>query len=393
MKSHTPALYRALTAPVFSVLLALACAPAAPSPTAALARPAEAEKPAVPAPRAEASPTAAQPAAAPATQAAFDERAVADFYAGKTIRIVVGTGSGGLYDVAARLVSRYIPKYIPGSPTVIVDNKVGAGGLIAHNAVYNTEPKDGTIVLNAPPLVLLAVMGADGVSFDPAKMIWLGSGDRSFTVCIARSDLGIKTIQDLVTSGKQLSIGSLGPGNSTNDVALILNAALGTNFKVVSGYDTLAKVRLVAQSMEVDGYCPVFSGASSLDRGVLEGDNPFARIIVHTSNKPEDHPLLKGAPQAESVAKTEEAKTMIRAVDGQNRMTLPFALAPGVPPDRVAALRKALAQTLADPGFRADADQAKIPINPNSAEEVEKVVQELTSLSPEVVAKLKAALK
>ena len=387
-------------------LILLACAPPqVGSPTAAPAKPAEAARPAEPAPRAEPSPAGpAQPAAPgavtpaaaagkPTAQpAAFDERAVADFYRDKFVRIVVGTGAGGLYDVAARLVARQLGKYIPGNPTVVVENRTGAGGLIAYNAIYNTEPKDGTAILSAPPLILHAIMGAEGVAFDPGKLAWLGSADRSFTVCIVRSDLGVKTLQDLMNS-RQLALGSLGPGNPTNDVPLVLNAALGTNFKMVAGYETLQKVRLVIQSGEVDGFCPVFSGASSLDRNILEGDNPFARIIGHTSDKTEEHPLLKGAPQAESLAKTEEARLMIRAVDAQNRMTLPYAVPPGIPADRLAALRQALAATLADPQFLADAEQARLPINPNSAEEVEQVVRQLTSVPPEVVAKLKAVLQ
>jgi tripartite-type tricarboxylate transporter receptor subunit TctC len=317
---------------------------------------------------------------------------VADFYRGKTVRILVGTGAGGLYDVAARSVSRYIGKYIPGNPTVIVENKTGAGGMIAYNAVYNTEAKDGTVLMTSPPLVLAAALGAEGVSFDPGKMIWLGSGDRSFTTCIVRSDLGLKTAQDLI-NGPQLAVGSLGPGNTTNDVPQVLNAALGTNFKVVGGYDTLGKVRLAIQSKEVDGYCPVFSGASTLDRPTLEGDNPFARILLYTSNKSEEDPLLKGAAQAESLAKTDDAKAMIRAVDAGNRMTLAYAMGPGVPADRVAALRKALAATFKDPQFLAEADQAKLPINPNTAEEVEQVVRDVLAVPPSVAAKLKDALK
>ncbi len=394
MNSTTRAFSEALSMLVACGLLGLACAPAAPARPAAPAKPTEAAKPAAPASPAAPSPAASpSPVASPAAKpAAFDERAVADFYRGKTLRLVVGTGVGGLYDVTTRLVARYIGKYVPGSPTVIVENRTGAGGLIAYNAIYNTEPKDGTAILSAPPLILLAVMGADGVAFDPAKMVWLGSADKSFSACIVRSDLGIKTIEDL-TSGKQIVLGTLGPGNSTHDIPNTLNATIGTNFKLVSGYETLSKVRLLIQSGEVDGYCPVFVAAASLDRNILEGESPFARIVVHTSNKPEDHPFLKGVPFAEGAAKTEEGKVVIRAVDAQQKMNLPYSVAPAVPPERVAALQKALADTLADPQLRADAEQANLSINPNTGDEVKQIVDQLTGLSPEVVAKLKAILQ
>lgn len=386
---------RALYALVACSLLALACQPAAPSPTAAPAKPTEAPKPAQPAgsPAPGAASPAPKPAASPAAQApTFDERAVADFYRGKTVRIIVGVAAGGLYDVTARIVSRSIAKHIPGNPTVIVENRPGAGGMVAYNAIYTTETKDGTAILTAPPLILAAVMGADGVGFDPSKMLWLGSADKSFSVCMVRTDLGIKSIQD-VMNGKEVVLGSLPAGNSTHDVAVVMNSALGTNFKMVPGYDTIAKVRLVIQQGEVDGFCPVMGGALSLDRNILDGENPYARIIVHTSSKVEDHPWLKGVPTAESLAKNEEGRLMLRAIDAQQKMNQPYAVAPEVPPDRVAALRKAMADTFADPQLLADAEQASLTINPNSSEDVQQVVQGLTMLPPDIIAKLKALLR
>jgi tripartite-type tricarboxylate transporter receptor subunit TctC len=342
--------------------------------------------------------TAASPAAAaapkPAAKPAFDEKAVTDFYAGKTVRIVVGLGAGGGYDLTSRLIAKYLPKYLPGNPTVIVENRPGAGSALAANSIYATEPKDGTVIGNiSPTLVLRQALGQAGVEYDASKLQWLGSTAKDFTACLVRSDTGITSIQDTI-NGKEIVLATLGPGDNSQDVPAVLNATLGTNFKLVSGYDGTSKFRLAVESKEADGFCITFISAILVgDSPWLEGSDPFARLIVAVTDQLPDHPFLRGVPTAQSLAKTEDAKTLLRAVDAAQIINKPYFVAPGVPTDRVAALRKALANTYADPEFKEDAAKAKFDINPSSAEEVERVVQGVLNTPAPLLTQLGQLLK
>jgi tripartite-type tricarboxylate transporter receptor subunit TctC len=411
------------------VLLAAACAPAAPpSPTAAPAKPTEPPKPAAtaapakpteapaakpaptaPAKPAEAKPAAspaakpaaspaakpaeAKPAASPAAKAAFDAKSIADFYRGKTVKIIVGLSAGGGYDLTSRLIARYLPKYIPGEPTVIVENRPGAGSALAANTIYNTEPKDGTIIGNiSPTLVLRQALGQPGVEYDGARIQWLGATAKDFTTCLVRSDTGVTSIQDSI-NGKEIILATLGPGDNSHDVPALMNASLGTRFKLVPGYQGAAQFRLAVDNKEADGFCITFiSGMLIGDTERLSGANPAARIIVSLAERNPDHPFLKDVPTADSLARDAEAKTLLRAVDAAQIFNKPYFVAPGVPADRVAALRAALASTYADPAFVDEAKKARFDISPSSGEEVERVVRDVLNIPPPLLDKLKAVL-
>jgi hypothetical protein len=210
------------------VLMTLACTatPPAPTPTAA-PKPAGTQAPpptAAAAPTSAAAPTAAAAGptgavagptgavAGPAAGAA--DQAIADFYRGKTLRIVVAFGPGGTYDAYSRFVAANLPKYLPGSPTVVVENKPGGGGLIAANAVYNTEPRDGTVILSiTEDLPLQQIIGADGVAFEADKFQWLGASVHGSYVCGTRTGAGVSSLDDLL-AGKPLVMGTISPSNA-----------------------------------------------------------------------------------------------------------------------------------------------------------------------------------
>ncbi len=395
-------------------LVLVACTPAAPAaptaPPATAAKPAEPTKPAEPAKPAAAASAAAAPAAAPAASPAaaavaspaakpspaasgFDEAAVAAFYRGKTVRIVVGLGAGGGYDLTSRMLAKYLPNYLPGAPTVIVENKPGAGSALAANTVANTEPKDGTVIGNiSPTLVLRQALGQPGVEYDAARLEWLGATARDFTGCLVRSDAGVTSLQDAMQ--KEVILASLGLGDNSNDVPLVLNATIGTKFKLVSGYDGTAKFRLAMQSKEVDGFCITFVSAILVgDSESLSGPSPAARMIGYVSEKPYDNPFLKGVATADSLAKTDDAKVLLKAVDSAQLINKPYFMAAGVPQDRVAALRQALAKTYADPGFRSEAERAKFDTSPSTGPEVEAVVRGVLNTPPALLNRLKEILK
>jgi tripartite-type tricarboxylate transporter receptor subunit TctC len=281
--------------------------------------------------------------------------------------------------------------HIPGNPTVIVENRGGAGSLTAANAVYKSEPKDGT-VMGAFTLgvVLLQAVGASNVEFDAAKYQWLGAAFSDNSTCLARTSQVPQGLQDLIgPSGKELATGSLGAGTATYQTPAALNSALGMHFKLVPGYATLAEARLAFDRGEIDAYCPLYSAVVALDHERLEGANPPAKLVVFTGDRVPDNPLVKGAPRAIDLTQSEDQKMVLRALATQDAYFPPYAVAPEVPQDRVLALRRALTQTLADPATRADADKANLLLDPRSGDEIGDAVKQMLSLPPAILDKLR----
>jgi tripartite-type tricarboxylate transporter receptor subunit TctC len=313
---------------------------------------------------------------------------VADFYRGKTVRMVIGFGAGGVVDVYSRTISQHLGQFIPGNPTVIVENRGGAGSLTAANAVYKSEAKDGTVIGGfLLSLVLQQAVGAPNIEFDGARYQWIGAALADNTTCLVRAS-AVQSIDDIL-GGKEISTGSLGTGATNYQVPAAMNATLGTHFKMIPGYSTLAEARLAFDRGEIDAYCPVFSGVYALDHERLEGANPPARMIVIAGDRFPDHPLTRGVPHLLDLAKTDEQKTILRAVSVADAFFPAYGMAPDVPRERVLAVRRALAQTFADPSFKADADKASLLVDPRTAEEMDQAVKGLLGLPPTILEQLK----
>jgi tripartite-type tricarboxylate transporter receptor subunit TctC len=367
-------------------------APAAkPAPTTAPAKteakPAEAKPAPSPAAKAE-----AKPAASPAAKPTFDEKAVADFYRGKTVRLVLPSSAGSAIDVVGRMVARHMAGFIPGTPTIIVENKAGAGGVLALNLAYNSDAKDGTAFIS--PIegnVFLQAIGAPGIEFDATKFNWLGSTLKTTGSCVIRTDAPAKSIQDAM-AGQPLVMGTTAPGTTTHDIATLLKPALGANFSLVPGYLSGAELQLALERKEIDGYCLSVPGILQQARNLLEGPNPQAKFLIVMGAEPFDGPMTKGVPAAETLAKTDEAKQMLRALNSVLEINKPFVLPPGAPNDRVQALRSALTQTYAKPQFIQEMQAAKQDLKPSTGEEVTRVVQALLGTPAPTLAKLKSIL-
>ena len=329
---------------------------------------------------------------ATSSAAGSDDQAVADFYRRKTVRIVVGYAAGGAFDVHARTVARHLPRYVPGNPNVIVENRPGAGGILAANLVYSTEPKDGTVMTPiGAGLPLQQAIGVAGIQFDAARFNWLAAGGRSLTTCVARVDSGIGSIQDVI-DGAELITGAIGPGTPNYDIPAVLNIAIGTRFKIVAGYEAGAKALAAAEAGEVNGACPGFDTMTA--RAYLfDEPNPLLKAILVMGGGATEHPWLRGVPSVESLARTEEAGQLIRAISSEVVPYYSYGMAPEVPADRVAALRKAMMDTFNDPQYVAEAERAAVIVSPTSGEEVARIYQGVLSTPPATLAKLKEALK
>jgi tripartite-type tricarboxylate transporter receptor subunit TctC len=334
------------------------------------------------------------PTSAPAPRAAASDRTVADFYRGKTIRMVVGFAAGGSYDLATRLVAKQLPKYMPGNPNVVVENRPGASGLLVANEIYKgVFDKDGTVIgtFNGQ-LILQQAVGKEGIEFDARRFQWIGSMMDSPNACMVRTDAGIDSFADLV-AGKEFVIGSVAVGSTTYDVPVVLRAALGANFKMVPGYGGTANIRTAVESKEVDGMCTQFTDFTSGTSHWFETSPPLAKFLLVATDKAPDHPWLKDVPTLPDVVKTEEAKLMLAATTAPIAIAVPYAVSPDVPPDRVAALRAAFEQVVADKEFWADAEKAKFDAGPSSAPQVEARVRQVLDSPPAILDQLRPIIK
>jgi tripartite-type tricarboxylate transporter receptor subunit TctC len=321
-----------------------------------------------------------------------DEKAVADFYRGKTIRIIIGSGAGGTYDIYSRLIAKNMPRFIPGNPTITVQPKPGAGGLIAANTIYNAEAKDGTVIGSfGETFVLRQAMGAPGIQFDSAKYQWIGSAISTAIGCVARTDSAIASFRD-VLDGRPFTVGTMAPGSTIYDTPAILNAAFGAQMKLVRGFEGVANIVNATEAKEVDGYCASWLAMLTTGRHMQLFDGGLIRFILIMGDKTPEHPLLKGVPAAETIAKTTEAKLLLRALHAPSQITNPYVVHPEVPKDRVDALRRAFTATFADAEFIADAKKSKIDFTPSSGEQVTQVVQAILSTPPAVLASMRKVL-
>jgi tripartite-type tricarboxylate transporter receptor subunit TctC len=313
------------------------------------------------------------------------------FYKGKTITILVGSSPGGGYDTYARMIARYLGSHIPGNPSVVVSNMPGAGSNVAANYIYNAGPKDGTMIgalYGGSPLEPL--IGHTPVHHDPSKSQYLGSANNDKYICVARKDAPVQTFKDAFT--KQLLVGA-GVASSTSDFPAVLNAVLGTKFKLVLGYPGSREIALAVDKKEVFGACGLAWPAASVTNPGWFGPNGSMRVLVQTHV--DGHPELnkEGIPNAMSFAKTEDQRLMLELFFSQEVFGRPYVLAPEVPKDRVALLRTAFMKTLADPALLADAKRANLEVDPIPGEEVQKLIAKAYAAPKPLVAKIKSALQ
>jgi tripartite-type tricarboxylate transporter receptor subunit TctC len=316
-----------------------------------------------------------------AAVAAFAPRAEADdFYAGKTINLYIGYSIGGAYDVYARQIGRFLGKHIPGNPTVVPQNMEGAGSLRAANYLYTRAPKDGTAIATfARGAAFYPLMGLSGATFDAPKFNWLGSANNETSLCVAWAATGIKSIDDLKT--REMTAGGTGPTDDTVQFVKVINATLGTKMRPVTGYPGGGDVMLAMERGEVQGRCG-WSYSSLLTTHKSWITDHKINILMQLGLR--KHPDLPDVPLIVDLPMPPDKLAILRLVFARQVMGRPFAAPPGVPPERVAALRDAFMATLKDPEFLAAAEQAQLEVAPVDGDEVQKLVTDIYKTPPEV---------
>ncbi|MGH7770209.1 MAG: Bug family tripartite tricarboxylate transporter substrate binding protein [Candidatus Binatia bacterium] len=313
------------------------------------------------------------------------------FFQGKTIRIVVGFTAGGGYDTYARLIGRHLSKHIPGNPTITVENMAGAGSLISANHVYKVAKPDGLTVGHfIGGLFLQQLLGKPGVEFDARKFEYIGvPAQDDFMLAISKAS-GIATAEQLMAARTPIKLGGVASGSGTDDLPNLLKATIGLPIQLVTGYQGTAPIRLAFASGEIQGLSNSWQSFRSTWRKELES----GELIVVLQETLTAHPELPKVPLAINLAKTDEAKKLIRTVVQVHGPTVrPLALPPGTPKDRVQTLRKGFMDALKDPELLAEAKKANLEIKPMNGDELERGVNEILTLDAGSLAKLKEILK
>ncbi len=313
-----------------------------------------------------------------------------DFFAGKTMSMTVGYSPGGIYDINARLVARYMVKYIPGSPVMVARNVPGAGGLTQANQLYNVAPRDGTTIgIMGRVAPQMAVLGEQGPQFDPALFNWLGSSssysDDAYLLFV-RADFGDTTFAQVRKSQKRVNFGAGGPGSSNLSFGNIAREVLGLNLAVIKGYAGAAPIILALQTGELDSTIMGLSSILAGQRDLIESKRIAAVVQFGRTTR---HPDYPDTPTAREAAATEEDRALIELAEAPFFMALPFAAPPGVPADRLKLLRQAFMKTHKDTEFLADSQKLNLDVSPIDGEAVQDLIKRMASTPPSVIERFK----
>ena len=307
--------------------------------------------------------------------------AVSDFYRGKTLSLIAGFPPGGGYDTYVRILARHYGRFIPGQPQVLPSNMPGAGSLSAANHLYRNSTPDGlALAMFASSAAMEPLLGNKAALFDPTKFSWIGSMSNDVAYCGVWQGRGAPASFDEMLTTETI-FGGGAPAAITFQHPMVLKNLLGAKVRVISGYAGSRDIMLAMQRREVNGVCGLFT--SSI-RAQFDDDVRIGRLklVIQMGAKQSD--ALGAVPSVYDYAKTDEDRAVLDVHFKQLLLGRPLAGPPGVPRDRVAALREALAATMKDAEFLSDAGRAGLDIDPASAEEVEALLRRFAAFPPAI---------
>ncbi|HWH76592.1 MAG TPA: tripartite tricarboxylate transporter substrate-binding protein [Candidatus Binatus sp.] len=325
----------------------------------------------------------------------FSVQAQSPFYQGKTVRLVAGTPAGSVYDLYARLVAQFIPKHIPGTPNVIVQNMPGVASMVAANYIYTVAKPDGlTIGSIQPALYFDQLVGRKEVQFDWQKFTWIGNTTVSHLLLYMRSDAPYKTIEDIRTAAVAPKCGAEGTASSAYYLPKLLEETIGAKFNIVTGYNSGTDVDLAVERGEVQ--CRAFTIAAFFAREPFHTwrKKGFVRVIVQTGKRrdanlpevPTIHELMDQHKTSDS------ARRLATVILAANEFGRPIIGTPAMPADRVKILRDAFMKSVKDPELLEDAKKKKLDLDPVSGEDLESLAKEIVAQPPEVIERMRKLL-
>ena len=313
-------------------------------------------------------------------------QAVADFYQGKTVSIIIGGSAGGGFDTLARAIGRHIGKHIPGNPSIVAKNMPGAGGTQALDHLFNTADKDGTVmglVNNTPPFVPLFT--ETKVRFDATKFSWLGTPSVESPLVLIWNAVPVNNIDDLRT--KETTMGASGANSAQAIYTRLINGTLGTKMKIISGYRGQNDIFVAMERREIDGYPSVFYSSLTSTRPTWLPEK-IAKVVLQYG--PEPLKELPGVAWAPDLIKDSQDKQLFLTATAPNALGRPLLMPPDVPAERLAAIRKALMDTFNDPAFKAEADKMGLLVNaPRTGEQLADVIRKAYAAPPNIIARVR----
>ena len=301
---------------------------------------------------------------------------VADFYQGKRITLYIGSSTGGGTDLYGRLVANFIGRFIPGNPAVIPANIPGANGLVAANQLFNTAAKDGTAIGTFGRYAVFESLWKNKAAlFTPERFNWIGNVHVDVSTCVTWSTTGVSTLADFMARDLKM-------GATTESHVNILNNIFGAKLQAIKGYPGGNDITIALERGEVDGRCNWSWSAIMSTRADWVRDKKI-NVIIQFSHK--KVPALQNVPLVTELVKTEAQREIINLILTSQQMARLIAAPPGVPADRVAALRKAFDDMVQDPEFLAAAWRLALPVEPVGGEELQKLVTEMAQTPPEVI--------
>jgi tripartite-type tricarboxylate transporter receptor subunit TctC len=311
---------------------------------------------------------------------------VADFYKGNTIAILMGTGPGGSFDLYGRTIAAHLGRHIPGNPNIIVEHMPGAGGAVAGNHIYGPAPQDGTKILLAHAIPITErMLGGKNIRFKTREFHWLGAYDAISQVMTIWHTAGVKTIDDLKT--KDLVIGSFTNTHLTYQWAMLTKMVLNAKYKVITGYRSGNVNNLAMERGETHGWTPSWENLIGTRPQWLK-EKKVNLLVQYTLER---HPAMKDIPTLLELTPPAQ-KEVVEFITSGTPIARSMAVGPGVPKERVAALRKAFDELMKDKAFLADAEKRQLAITARSGAQVQALVDKIITASPELVARVKTAV-
>ena len=311
---------------------------------------------------------------------------VANFYRGKTVTLIVSSSAGGGYDIMARTVARYLGSHLPGNPRVLVQNMPGAGGIVAMNYFYRSAPKDGTFIAgmqNNTPFEPL--LGTKEAQYDPTKFNWLGSPSIEVGLVAVWRNVPVNSFADL--QRREITVGSSGANSTPSFYARLINETLGTKMKIVVGYPGQNEVYFAMERGEVDGFPSLFFNTLNATRPNWRTEKNIKLILQYGLEK---EPSLPDVPSALDLVTDPEDRQLLQTGLAEVTLGRPYLMPPGVPADRVAMMRTALADTFKDPRFVADSNRMALGVTaPRTGEQIERLIAEAYRAPAKVIERLR----
>ena len=328
-------------------------------------------------------------AALAALFAAGHAAAQQNFYHDNKITVLVGGTAGGGFDIFSRTMANHLGRLIPGTPSIIVQDMPGGGGIVVTNHIYNTAPKDGTVIAYVGPMAVQPLLspGDSKIRFDSQKITWVGSLSSTHSMLFAFHTTPFKSAEDLFT--RQMIVAGTGAASTTDTYPKILNAVLGTKFKLITGYQGSKETMIAIERGEADGRFMSIDSLQTTSPGWLR--DGWARMLLQAAVT--RLPEFPDVPTARDLAKTEAQRQAVDFAFMQDEMGRPIAAPPGIPEDRKRMLREAFAKMVKDPAFLAEAKAHGLEATgPLTGEQVEDMVKKIYATPKEIIARVAAAM-